>query len=136
MPHRSFDAARRAYQRDVDPITFDYGGDTFTVIPDPTLGDTFDLMDTPEPTPENEAQAVRTLVRFVRRLLPAEDRSRFDQAHYRIPSSEGAVIIDLASWITEQVTTRPPVPPTISSRGRRTTGRSSKKRAASTGPSS
>jgi len=122
VPHRSFDAARRAYEAQRDPVTFDYGGETFTVVPDPTLGDTFELMDAPEITPETEQQAVRALVKFVRRMLPPEDRARFDQAHYRIPSTEGPVIIEMAAWIAEQVTTRPTVPPASSSGGRRTTG--------------
>ena len=136
MAHRDFDAARRAYQQDRERITFDYGGETFTVTPDPTLGDTFDLLDAPEVTPETEQQAVRVLAKFIRRMIEPGDRARFDQAHYRIPSTEAPVIVELAAWIAEQVTTRPTMPPAPSSRGRRPTGRTSTKLADGKGRSS
>lgn len=130
MPHVDFDAARRAYQHDRDPVTFDFGGERFTVLPDPSLGDTFDLMDAPEPVPENEQQAARILARFIRRMLPDDDRPRFDLALLRIPSSQATVLLDVAEFVSRNVTTRPTVPPGISSPGRRTTGRRSTPRAA------
>lgn len=126
--HRTFGAVRAATQR--DPITFDfglYGEETFTVIPTPTLGDTFDLYDAPERTPENLLDSARILARFIRRMLAPEDRTRFDAALYRIPSDEMHLIVECAEWIAEQVTGFPQVPSTSSSGGRRPNGRSSKR---------
>jgi len=127
--HRSFGAVRAAVER--EPITFDfglYGEESFTVVPDPTLGDTFDLYDAPEPTPANELESARVCARFIRRMLAPEDRARFDQALYRIPAAECHVIVGCAVWITEQVTTFPTEPPTTSSRGRQSSGTSSRAR--------
>lgn len=125
--HRSFGAVRAAATR--EPVTFDfglYGEETFTVVPDPTLGDTFDLYDAPEPASKNDLEAARTCARFIQRMLPPEERARFDLALHRIPSSECHIIIDCAAWIAEQVTTFPTVPPTISSRGRQRNGSTSR----------
>lgn len=125
--HRSFGAVRSAVER--EPITFDfglYGEESFTVVPDPTLGDTFDLYDAPEPTPLNELESARTLARFIRRMLAPEDRARFDDALHRIPSSQCHIIIACATWISQQVTTFPTSPPTTSSSGRQRSGRTSK----------
>lgn len=135
MPHADFDASRRAYQVDRDPVTFTLGGETFTVLPDPSLGDTFDLADAPEitdadlsPDGSPDLVLVRVLARFIRRMLPADDRARFDRALYTVPSTHAYVIVECAVFITEQVTTRPSEPSGNSSPGRRTTttGRASK----------
>jgi len=126
--HRTFGAVRTAATR--EPITFDfglYGEETFTVVPDPSLGDTFDLYDAPEPTPSNELEVVRVLARFIRRMLAPEDRPRFDAALYRIPSTEAHIIIDAATFITEQVIGFPTKPPTTSSRGRHPAGKTSRR---------
>lgn len=126
--HRTFGAVRAATQR--ESITFDfglYGEETFTVVPTPTLGDTFDLYDAPEATPDNLLATARILARFVRRMLAPEDRARFDAALYRIPADQVHLIVECAEWIAEQVTGFPPVPPTTSSGGRRTSGRTSKR---------
>lgn len=131
MAHRTFGAVRTAATK--EPITFDFGlysEETFTVVPEPSLGDTFDLYDAPEPLPENEAVAIRVLARFIRRMLPPEDRVRFDQALYRIPITEAHIIMDVATYITEQATGFPTMPPTTSSRGRQPTGKTSKPRTA------
>lgn len=140
--HRDFDAARRAKQVERDPVTFTLGGETFTVLPDPTLGDTFDLADAPEITREDfdpsrsaDHTLVRTLKNFIRRMLPEEDRARFDLAMYRIPTTDSYVIVECAVYITEQVTTRPTEPPASSSRGRQRTGPSSKRKSAGKPPS-
>jgi len=132
--HKDFDAARRAYAPDRDPVTFTLGGELFTVLPDPTLGDTFELYDAPEPTPENEQESVRILTRFIRRMIPEEERPRFDLALYRIPSTHGFVIIECATYIAEQVVQRPTEPPRTSSSGRRPTGKKSTKRVAGLSP--
>jgi hypothetical protein len=123
--HRDFDAARRAHHIDRDPVTFTLGGDTFTVLPDPTLGDTFDLADAPDIKPEDfdpdgapDLVLVRVLRDFIRRMLDEDERPRFDRAMYRIPSTEAYVIVECAMWITEQVTGFPTEPPASSSSGR------------------
>lgn len=139
MPHRDFDAARRARQIERDPVTFTLGGERFTVLPDPSLGDTFDLADAPDITAEDfnpdgapDLALVRVLKNFIRRMLPDEDRPRLDLAMYRIPSTESYVIVETASWIAEQVASRPTEPPASSSRGRPRTGLSSKRESGGT----
>ena len=129
MGHRTFGAVRTAATK--EPITFDfgiYGEETFTIIPEPTLGDTFDLFDAPEPIPENEAVAIRVLARFIRRMLAPDDRARFDQALYRIPITESHIIMDVATYITENATGFPTMPPTTSSSGRLPAGKRSRPR--------
>ena len=136
MAHRSFGSVRAAEAR--EPITFDFGvfgEESFTIIPTPSLGDTFDLYDAPEPTPENELEAVRILARFIRRLVIEADKERFDRALYRIPTDHAHIVIEAANWIVEQITPFPVAPPRNSSGGRRSTGTSSKKRPAGSGPS-
>ena len=136
MAHKSFGTVRAAVQR--EPVTFDfglYGEETFTVVPDPSLGDTFDLFDAPEPTPKNLLESSRTLARFIRRMLPPEDRERFDAALYRIPSTEVHIIIACAEYITSQVTGFPTTPPGTSSAGRPRAGTTSKKRPGGNGRS-
>lgn len=128
MPHRSFGAVRAGVER--EPITFDfglYGEETFTVVPDPSLGDTFDLADAPEPNPDNMLEASRVLARFISRMLAPEDRPRFTQALYRIPATQCHLIVECAQYVAEHVTTVPTLPPASSSRGRRTAGTSSKR---------
>jgi hypothetical protein len=136
MAHRSFGAVRAGVER--EPITFDFGiwgEDRFTIVPEPMLGDTFELADAPEPTPTNTLEAARALARFLRRLIEPADRERFDQALYRIPASQAHVIVEAGTWVAEQVAGFPTVPPASSSGGRRTGGTSSKKRPGGTGPS-
>lgn len=135
MPHQSFGTVRAAVER--EPVTFDFGlfsEETFTIIPVPSLGDTLDLLDAPEPTPKNEVQTLAVLSRFIRRLLDPADVQRFNQALYRIPIDEApAIIISCAAWIATQVSGFPTRPPTTSSRGRSTRGAHSKpKRAGAT----
>lgn len=137
MPHFDFDAALREARRDDDrpePVTFTYGGQDFTVLPDPTLGDVMDLSRAPELTPETEVAAAFACMQFIRRMLPPGDRQRFEQAHYTIPASNSApAIVALTSWLAEQVAGFPTQPPDSSPTGssgtsptpsRRTGGRS------------
>lgn len=127
MPHRSFGAARVGADR--EPITFDfglYGEETFTIVPSPSLGDTLDLYEAPEPTPENELESVRVLVRFIRRLLKPEDVGRFNAALHRLPADQAHVVVDLGAWIAEQVSGFPTQPADTSSSGRQATGENSK----------
>lgn len=127
MPRRSFGAARRSAA--AEPIVFTLGPflEEFTVVPEPSLGDTFDVFDAPEPSPSNMLESARLLARFIRRMLAPEDRPRFDQTLYRMqPANEAAVaIVECAMWITEQVTGFPTVPPADSSDGRHTNGTTS-----------
>jgi len=123
VAHRTFGAVRKSGTR--EPITFDfglYGEETFTVVPEPSLGDCFDLDDAPEPTPANMLQSAKILARFIRRMLAAEDRPRFDAALYRIPSTEAHLIVECATYIAEQVSGFPTQPPAGSSSGRQRTG--------------
>lgn len=131
MTHRTFGAVRLSAQR--EPITFDfglYGEETFTVVPEPSLGDCHELQDAPEPTPTNALEASRMLARFIRRMLLPEDRHRFDEALKRIPASEAHVVVDAATWIAEQVTGFPTTPPGGSRAGRRQSGNSSRSKPA------
>jgi hypothetical protein len=136
--HVDFDAARRAYSKgQIDPVTFDLAGETFTCLCDPTLGDTFELADVPDLDPADFDSAnrlhlatIRRLARYIRHMLPVDERGRWDQSLYRIPLSEMPVILEISEYITKAVTSRPTVPPTTSSRGRAANGRSSRKRPA------
>lgn len=130
MPHRSFGTERRGPVG--ESITFDfglYGEETFTIIPQPSLGDTLDLYDVPEPTPKNELESVRALVRFIRRMLPEADIPRFEAALKRIPADQAHIVIDLGAWIAEQVSDGFPTSPAhTSSGGRQAPGPRSKRK--------
>lgn len=136
--HRDFDAARRAYSKgEIDPVTFILAGETFTCLCDPTLGDTFELADVPDLEPEDfdsssrfHMATIRRLSKYIRHMLPLEERPRWDGALYRVPVSEMAVILEIANYITEAVAGRPTVPLTTSSRGRAANGQGSRKRSA------
>lgn len=132
MPHRSFGAAPVQSLR--EPISFDfgvYGEQQFTVTPQPSLGDTFDVMDLPEPNPTNIAESARILAKFVSRMLAPEDRPRFAEALYRIPAERADLIVDCAAYIAEQVSGFPTSPRSSSSAGRSKTGSPSKRQSAS-----
>lgn len=136
MAHRTFGAVRLTALR--EPVTFDfgvYGEEVFTLIPEPSLGDCFELYDTPEPEPTNELEAVRACARFIERMLEPNDRPRFKAALTRIPTTESHIVIECAAWITEQVTGFPILPPEDSSSGRQRTGSNSKKTSGGRHPS-
>lgn len=123
MSHRTFGAVKRAATR--EPITFDfgvYGEERFTITPEPSLGDCFQLYDAPEKTPTNLLEVARACARFIRSMIDPKDRRRFDEALTRIPASEAGIIFEAAEWITEQVTGFPTPPPEDSSSGRQTSG--------------
>lgn len=127
MAHRTFGAVRLSAER--EPLTFSfglYGEESFTVVPEPMLGDVFDLADAPEPTPTNMLEASRACVRFIERMLHPDDKVRFRAALHRIPSSEAHVIVECATWIAEQVSGFPTRPPGGSSAGRVRTGSNSR----------
>lgn len=126
MPHQSFGAVRTLAER--EPVTFDFGmfdEHRFVVIPEPSLGDTFDLYDAPEPTPETMLDAARVCARFVRRMIVPEQRARFDEALVRIPASHAHLIVDACRYIAEQVIGRPTEPLPSSSDGQRGSGTNS-----------
>lgn len=113
MAHRSFGTVKIGDPR--DPITFDFGlwsEETFTVIPTPSLGATFDVQDAPEPNPENPGQAARVLSRFIESMLDPADVPRYRQALHRIPADQGHIVVEAAEWILEQLTGFPTPPPT------------------------
>lgn len=134
MPHRDFDAARRAYDTVTpDPVSFTLAGEEFTCLLDPTIGDTFEMIDAPDITPEDydptnpaHPRLMMKIARYVQRMLPVEERPRFDAALYRIPVTHLAVILDVANFITEEVVDRPTGPPASFSSGRPESGTSSK----------
>lgn len=137
MPFQDFDQARRAHQKDEDrdPIRFALAGEVFECLFEPSLGDTLDLHYAPEAPLREDYDAdnqfhielIAVLDRWIRRALPDDGtRERYDAARYRIPRSEAWVIIDVAHYITEQMTGFPTKPPASSSPGRPVNGRTSK----------
>lgn len=109
-------------------ITVAIADEVFTVATEPSLGDTFDLMDAPEPTPENEAQAVRALSRFLERVIVPEDRARYQALLYRLPRGQGSlVLMKTATELVERLTGFPSAPPVSFSDTRRGTGTKSKR---------
>lgn len=122
MPHKDFDALRRDLEREHDPLTFTLCGELFTTVTSPRLGDTFDLMDAPEPLGETEEQAVRALCRFIRKMLRDEDRPRWDGVLFKLGPEHGRLIVEIGLELVEQYTNRPTVPPSESSDGRPSTG--------------
>jgi hypothetical protein len=104
-------------------ITVAIADEVFAVATEPSLGDTFDLMDAPEPTPENEAQAVRALSRFLERVIVPEERARYQALLYRLPRGQGSAILTAtAVELVERLTGFPSAPLASSSGTRRATG--------------
>jgi hypothetical protein len=147
VTNRDFDASRRAYHVERDPVCFTLGGESFDVVLDPSLGDTFDLYDAPEVRTDangivlfdqnngDDIVLVRTLQRFIERSIPIEQRPAFQRAMYRIPAAEAGVIIECAMWIVEQMTSFPTEPPGNSSSGRQAAGADSNTNSAGNNPS-
>lgn len=113
---KDFDAARLERERERDPVRFQLGGETFSLIPRIPLGDSFDLADAPEPAPETLGESVRALTRFIDRVLIDDDRARWAELLRRRDDPIDAwAIIDLGTWIAEQYAARPTVRSTGSS---------------------
>jgi hypothetical protein len=118
VTHRDFDASRAAFVLDREPVTFTLGGELFTLLPDPTLGDCIELDKAPDVDLTKEfnasdpdtAKLIDMLAKFIKRMLPIEDRARFDLALYRIPARHGYVIIEAAEYIVEQSVGFPTAP--------------------------
>lgn len=129
-PHRDFDAARAERKRRTEPTTFTLGGEVFTCIVDPDLGDVLALASAPEPE-ENEVSAVRAILAFTTELLVPEDRERWERMvrrqrprRFRRRSVGFGTedVIYLGYWLVGVYTGRPTGPSTASSGGRDRTG--------------
>jgi len=126
VPTVDYDAARAEMERDDDPLHFTLCGETFTTVAAPRLGDTFDLMDAPEPIGDTEQEATRALSNFIRRCLVEADRPKWDQVLYKLGPEHGALIIQIGTDLAEQYLARPTEPPSESSSGRATGGATSR----------
>lgn len=134
MPHRDFDAMRREFDVERDPITFTFMERQWTISPNPTLGDTFELGDAPqvvlEKIKDEELLAVvQVLVDFIGRMMStAEQKQAWTALTYEIPATYGQIIIDIAGYITAEVTGVPFELREDSSSGQESTGQSSNTR--------
>jgi len=132
-PHRDFDAARQERMREAEPVTFTIGGQTFTAVVEPALGDALALADAPEPD-QDQAAALRAILAFIRSLVVPDQRRRWDRMIRRQKASRwlrrrpvvsSQEVFELGFWLSTQYTARPTRPPAGSSGGRRPTGASS-----------
>jgi hypothetical protein len=108
VPHFDFEPARRSYQSDREPVTFALCGETFTVLPEPSLGDLFDLRKGPdvdlelkaydEANPQHLA-LTELLKNYIGRCIPLEDRPRWEALQYRLRLSEGGLIWSIAQTL-------------------------------------
>jgi hypothetical protein len=131
MPNRDFDAARAAYTWKVEPVTFTLAGLSFTVMPDPSMGDIMDLHRAPE-IPKNiedltDERAILLLSTFIKKMLKYEDREKFDRALYDVPRSQGLVLVEIAAYIAEASSGFPTRRLASSVTGQRGTGRAAKR---------
>jgi hypothetical protein len=118
--------ARRERASRRTPVTFDFGGQTFTLLPVVPIGLGFDLMDAPEPE-DNEAGAARAIARFVREALIEEDQPRFDEVlRNRSDPIDPEAIIDLGARVAEVYAGFPIEPSVGSVDGRRNGGRNTR----------
>lgn len=131
MAHRDFDAARAERVRQQEPLTFTLGGERFTCVAEPTIGDALALADAPEPE-QNETAAVRAILAFVGALVVPEDRRRWKRMlrrqrpgrRNRHPVSAGEVV-ELGAWLAMAYTGRPSDPSSGSAVGRGASGATS-----------
>jgi hypothetical protein len=125
MPHRDFDAARAERERLIEPETFTFGGQDFTCVLAPALGDVFDLADAPEPGDDLMA-ASRAMAFFVEKLLVPEDRPRWHDILRALDTPHGPInaydVLEVGMYLSEVFTGRPTEPSTDSSGGRASTG--------------
>jgi hypothetical protein len=125
MPKANFTSVRsRALE---EPIEFDFDDETFHCNLRPSLGDTFDLMDVPDPTPDTLAECAYQLAKFIKRMLVPEDRDRWERKLHTISQADAGAIIEIGTWLVEQVTGRPFVLSTSSSGGQPRNGKTSKR---------
>lgn len=128
MPHRDFDAARAERARAADPETFTIGGETFTCVLLPAIGDVLDLIDAPE-RDQNPVGAVRAAIAYIDTLLVPEDRARFQEtirgAEHDAGPVNGDDVLDVMWYLSERFTGRPTRPSDDSSSGRESGGETS-----------
>jgi hypothetical protein len=124
MPHRDFDAARAERERQVEPVTFTLGGETFQCVA-PSVGDALDLADAPEPE-SSLIGSVKAIAKFIDKILIPADRGRFKKLLRKMDTPHGPVnsydLIEVGMWLAEEYAGRPTEPSTDSSGGRATTG--------------
>lgn len=125
MPAPDFDAARRERARRRTPLTFTLGGEDFTCLAAPLVGDALDLAAAPE---WGEKGAVEALVGFIDALLATDDdRQRFQALlRRRDDPIDNEAIFDVGVYLAEQFSTGPFGPPTGSSSGPQPGGGKSK----------
>jgi hypothetical protein len=125
VPHRDFDAARAERERKIDPVTFTLGGEDFTCVLAPSVGDAFDLADAPEPE-TSLIGSVRAIVAFVDKILVPDDRERFTTLIRKVDTPHGPInsydLVELGTWLGEEYAGRPTEPSTEPSGGRERTG--------------
>jgi hypothetical protein len=106
VPHRDFDAARAERERKVDPVTFTLGGEDFSCVLAPSVGDAFDLADAPEPE-SSLIGSVRAITAFVDKILVVDDRQRFRELIRRVDTPHGPInsydLIEQGSWVGEEL---------------------------------
>lgn len=124
-----FDAARRERQAasgQAEPVRFLLGGEIFTIIDRIPLGDTIDLIEAPDPTPETMNEAVVALTRFIDRVLIDADRPRFAALlRRREDPIDGWDIVEVGERLARHYMDRPTVPSGGSSSGRAHDGETS-----------
>ena len=125
MPHRDFDAARAERERQVEPVTFTLGGEDFTCVLAPAVGDALDLADAPEPE-SSLIGSVKAITKFIDKILVPADRAKFKKLLRKIDTPHGPInsydVIEVGVWLSEEFAGRPTEPSTDFSGGRATTG--------------
>lgn len=127
MSHRDFDAARAERLRAIDPVEFTLGGERFSCVLEPALGDALVLAAAPEPE-QNEAAAVKAILNFTAALIVPEHRRRWRRMIRRqVPNRfrrsprhpiAASEVIELGTWLAMAYTARPFSPSSGSSAGR------------------
>lgn len=120
--------ARRERASRRTPVTFDFGGQTFTLLPVVPIGLGFDLMDAPEPEAD-KAEAAKAIARFIREAICDADQERWDAVlRNRSDPIDPESLIDLGARVVEVYAGFPTGPSAGSSGGRRSTGATTKPR--------
>lgn len=120
MPHQDFELAARKAKS--EPITFGFMGEVFTCVSEPSLGDSLDVIRAPEVDATSEpsvAMGVSIMAEFVRKMLVDDDKPRWDAVLYKVPRTEGMMVVNIGTWIIEQLSGFPTSPPAGSFSGGR-----------------
>lgn len=165
MPHYEFDSMLDSYvgkDKTRDPVTFGLLGRTFTVNPDPSLGDTFELANVPgefnltadgfDPNDESHVAQTAALYRFIGRMIVAKAnadapdegpattaddiaaRAAWFGLQYDLKARGAGIVWDIAEMIKQEagISKRPSEPSSSSLDGRSGTGPTSRRRTAGT----